>query len=416
MPDHSNLIVNLFSDLGQTSILLQLAVIVVSLALTWGGRLILLKQFPRPDSASRQRGILWVLFPLVALLLVICGKAAMKDAYSTHLLDIAIPLLFAMALLRLTLYGLHQTFTPSRWLINCGRTVAAIIWIGFALHLTGLLSELAHATDAIGFNIGKQHISLLSVLTGIVSVLATMLLAMWLSHALEARIMAMDKMSLNLRVVMTKLVRAILVVIGVLVALPLAGIDITILSVFGGALGVGVGLGLQKIASNYVSGFIILIDRSIHPGDVLTVDDRFGKVTRLSTRYLVLESGDGTEAIIPNELLISSTVINHSYTHRRVRLSIPIQISYQSNLELALEIMTQAAVKQTRILADPAPSAYLKSFGADGIDLELGFWVGDPENGKLGLTSDINREVWREFQKAGIEIPYPQRDVRIIQA
>ncbi|MEQ1742154.1 MAG: mechanosensitive ion channel domain-containing protein, partial [Candidatus Nitrotoga sp.] len=205
-----------------------------------------------------------------------------------------------------------------------------------------------------------------------------------------------------------------LVVLGILIALPLAGIDITVLSVFGGALGVGIGFGLQKIASNYVSGFIILLDRSIHPGDVLTVDGRFGKVTQLTTRYLVLQNNDGTEAIIPNEILITSTVINHSYTNRQLRIAIPVQISYQSDLDRAMEIMKQAAANQTRVLADPETKVYLKSFSDNGIDLEMGIWIDDPEEGQLNLCSDINMEIWRKFQVSGIEIPYPQRDIRII--
>lgn len=226
--------------------------------------------------------------------------------------------------------------------------------------------------------------------------------------------MVAETMDMNSRMILSKLIRASLVVIGILIALPLAGVDITVLSVFGGALAVGIGFGLQKVAGNYVSGFIILLDRSIHPGDVLTVDGRFGKVSQLTTRYLVLQSNDGTEAIVPNEILISSTVINHSYTNRNMRIAIPVQISYQSDLHRAMEIMKQAAANQIRVLTDPEIKVYLKSFGDNGIDLEMGIWINDPEEGQLDLRSDINMEIWSEFQKSGIEIPYPQRDIRII--
>jgi small-conductance mechanosensitive channel len=238
--------------------------------------------------------------------------------------------------------------------------------------------------------------------------------AMWLGRVLETRVMATEHLDMNLRVVLSKLFRALLVVLGILVALPLAGIDITVLSVFGGALGVGIGFGLQKIASNYVSGFIILLDRSIHPGDSLTVDGRFGTVSQLTARYMVLKGLDGTEAIIPNETLISSTVINHSYTNRHIRVGISVQVGYQSDLERAMEIMKEAATQQPRVLADPETKVFLKSFGDNGIDLEMSIWINDPEEGQLGLKSDINLEIWRQFQAAGIEIPYPQRDVRII--
>jgi small-conductance mechanosensitive channel len=241
-----------------------------------------------------------------------------------------------------------------------------------------------------------------------------MLATMWLGRVIENKIMVTESLDMNLRVVMSKLIRASLIVLGVLIALPLAGIDITVLSVFGGALGIGIGFGLQKIASNYVSGFIILLDRSIHPGDVLTVDGRFGKVSKLTTRYMVLQSNDGTEAIIPNETLVSSTVINHSYSNRQIRISIPVQVSYQTDLERAMEIMKQAAIQHARVLADPETKVYLKSFGDNGIDLELGVWISDPEEGQLNLRSDINMAIWQQFKQAGIEIPYPQRDVRII--
>jgi small-conductance mechanosensitive channel len=255
---------------------------------------------------------------------------------------------------------------------------------------------------------------LLTILSGILSVLVTVLAAMWLGRVLENRVMATEHLDMNLRVVLSKLFRALLVVLGILVALPLAGIDITVLSVFGGALGVGIGLGLQKIASNYISGFIILIDRSIHPGDVLTVDNRFGTVSQLTSRYLVLRNSDGTEAIIPNDTLITSTVINHSYSNREMRIGIPVQVSYQSDLDQAMSIMRQAAESHPRVLKDPEPKTFLKAFGENGIDLELDIWINDPEEGQLNLRSDINLKIWRQFQAAGIEIPYPQRDIRII--
>ena len=268
--------------------------------------------------------------------------------------------------------------------------------------------------DNLSFNIGKQRISLLIILSSILSILVTMLVAMWLARMLEHKVLVAENMSMSFRVVLSKLIRAALVVIGILVALPLAGIDITVLSVFGGALGVGIGFGLQKVAGNYVSGFIILLDHSIHPGDVLTVDGRFGKVSQLTTRYLVLQSSDGTEAIIPNEILINSTVINHTYTNRNMRIAIPVQISYQSDLSRAMEIMKQAATSHPRVLTDPETQVFLKSFGDNGIDLEMCVWINDPEEGQLNLRSDINMEIWRKFQEAGITIPNPQRDIHIV--
>lgn len=411
-----NLLTELLSDLEQTRILWQLAVLGFSLALAWGLTRLLRSRLPKSEGAIKVGlgGVSRVAFPLVALLLVVIGKTVLKNWYSINLLNIATSLLLALALVRLAVYALRKIFAPSGWLHSSERFIAMAIWIGLALHLTGFLPEILDAMDELSFHIGRQKISLLTILSGILSVLVTLMAAMWLGRVLENRVMAAENLDMNLRVVLAKLFRAVLVVLGILVALPLAGIDITVLSVFGGALGVGIGFGLQKIASNYVSGFIILIDRSIHPGDALTIDNRFGIVSQLTARYMVLKSLDGTEAIIPNETLISSTVINHSYTNRQIRVGIPVQISYQSDLERAMEIMKEAATKQPRVLADPETKVFLKSFGDNGIDLEMSIWINDPEEGQLGLKSDINLEIWRQFQAAGIEIPYPQRDIRII--
>lgn len=411
-----NLLTELLSDLEQTRMLWQLAVLGFSLALAWGFSRLLRSHLPKSEGAAKVGlgGVSRVAFPLIALLLVVIGKTVLKNWHSVNLLNIATSLLLAMALVRLAVYALRKIFTPSGWLHSSERFIATAIWIGLALHLTGFLPEILDAMDELSFHAGKLKISLLTILSGILSVLVTLVAAMWLGQVLETRVMATEHLDMNLRVVLSKLFRALLVVLGILVALPLAGIDITVLSVFGGALGVGIGLGLQKIASNYISGFIILLDRSIHPGDVLTVDNRFGTVSQLTARYLVLRNSDGTEAIIPNDTLITSTVINHSYSNREMRIGIPVQVSYQSDLDRAMTIMRQAAENHPRVLKDPEPKTFLKAFGENGIDLEMSIWINDPEEGQLNLRSDINLEIWRQFQGADIEIPYPQRDVRII--
>jgi len=192
------------------------------------------------------------------------------------------------------------------------------------------------------------------------------------------------------------------------------GIDLTTLSVFGGALGVGLGFGLQKIASNYVSGFIILLDRSIRIGNMITVDTHGGEVMQITTRYTVLRGMTGVEAIVPNELLISSVVHNETYTNSRVRLALSVQVGYASDLERAMAILTTAAKSHPRVLQDPEPRAFLASFEDNGVKLELGYWISDPQEGTLGTRSELNLMIWREFKAAGIEIPYPQREIRLI--
>jgi small-conductance mechanosensitive channel len=185
--------------------------------------------------------------------------------------------------------------------------------------------------------------------------------------------------------------------------------------VFGGALGVGIGFGLQKIAASYVSGFIILLDRSIKLGNVITVADHTGEVALITTRYTVLRAASGVEAIVPNEVLVGSVVQNQTYTHSRVRHAIAVQVGYGCDVERAMALLVEAARAQPRVLAEPPPKAFLVRFADSGIDLELGFWIDDPEVGVQGIKSDINLAVWHAFRREGIDIPYPQREVRLLQ-
>ena len=414
-----NLLTDLLSDLDHPAIPWQIGALLFSLLLAWAVNHATRKRVPEATGALKLGigGVSRVVFPLTALIAVIIGKAILGHWYPQHLnlLNIAIPLLSALALIRLAVYMLRHVFIYSEWVSTWERFISTFVWVGLVLHLTGLLPDILDALDNLSFHLGKQRVSLLTILTALLSVAVTILVTLWLSRALENRVMRSERLDTNLRVVLSKLIQVALPVIGVLIALPASGIDITVLSVFGGALGVGIGFGLQKIASNYVSGFIILLDRSIHLGDTLTVDNRYGVVAQLTARYLVLKSTDGTESIIPNETLITSTVINHSYTSREVRVTLPIQVAYQSDINRVMAIMLETAAQHPRVLADPEPKTYLKNFGDNGIELELAIWISDPEEGQGNLRSDINLQLWEKFRAAGIEIPYPQRDVRIIQ-
>jgi small-conductance mechanosensitive channel len=243
----------------------------------------------------------------------------------------------------------------------------------------------------------------------------TLIMTLWAGRVLENRLMQTEQLDMNLRVVLSKLLRVALILVGVLSALSVVGFDITVLSVFGGALGVGLGLGLQKIASNYISGFIILLDHSIHLGDVLTVDGHYGVAHQLRSRYLVLRKLDGTEVVIPNDTLITSTVINHSFSDRKIQVKIPVQISYDSPLEKAMDIIRQAASNHERVLADPKPMVLVEGFGENGVDLQLSCWVNDPEEGFAALKSEIYMKVWEGFRAEGVSVPFPQREVRMLK-
>src|SRR4030095_5113659 len=247
------------------------------------------------------------------------------------------------------------------------RWIALLIWLGVALYLSGVLGDVVASLESVRFSVGKSKISLWDILIGALSVVVTVIAALWFCSSVEARLMGAESLTANSRVVLVRVLKAVLLVVAVLVALSSVGIDLTVLSVFGGALGVGLGLGLQRIASNYVSGFIILLDRSLSIGDMITVDKFYGAVSQINARYTVMKSLDGTETIVPNEMLVSTPVINHSYSNTTVQVVVKLSVAYSADVDRALQILVEAATAQTRVLADPPPSAFITGFGADGV-------------------------------------------------
>lgn len=363
----------------------------------------------------RRSGMRRLAFPLLGMLAVAIAAYTLHVLdHSTELLGYAFALLAALAAVRLAVFALRHAFAPSGSLAAFERSIAGLVWVVFALHITGMLPELIATLEGITFAVGKQRLSLWLILHGVVIVLATLLLALWLGGLVEDRLMRSQGIDASLRIVLARVAKSLLAVIAVLIALPLVGIDLTALSVFGGALGVGLGFGLQKIASSYVSGFIILLDRSIELGDLAAVDKYTGVVTQITTRYTVLRALSGVEAIVPNDMLVSSIVSHQPFPDKNVRVAITVQISYRNDPEQAMRIMTDAAQRHPRVLADPAPKAFCVSFADSGIKLELGVWKSDADEDVLGLQSDLNLEIWRCFKRAGIEIPYPQRELRML--
>lgn len=355
-----------------------------------------------------------LIFPLSALLLVLAGRAILGQWQPVNVLNIVVPLLFSFALIRITFYMLRHTFAPGGQLRVWERFISWTVWAGLAIYITGLWPDVAGFLDSLDMTIGKQRISLLLVLQGVLLVLITLLLALWFGRFLETRLMRTTSLDISLRVMFSKLAQALLILAAIIIVLPAVGIDLTVLSIFGGMLGVGIGFGLQKIASNYISGFIILMDRSVSIGDLVTIDQHTGQLTKMTARYVVVRSLSGLEAIIPNETIVASTVVNHSYTDSRVRVRLPVQISYQSDLDAAMKIMVDVAKKHKRVIPDPEPKALILQFGESGIDLELGVWVDDPQEGWWSLRSELYLEIWHEFKRHHIEIPFPQREVRIL--
>jgi small-conductance mechanosensitive channel len=360
-------------------------------------------------------GLNRVLLPLAALALLLIAEAAFRRWHPPFFIAIAVPLAVALALIRLFVFVVRRLFGTPGWLPASERAIAFTIWALVLLYFTGILPEVRTELSEIDLPIGKSSLSVYEILRGAIAVMLTLAATLWISGLVERRLMRAPTLDANLRALLAKLVRALLLVGGVLLALQAVGIDLTVLAVFGGALGVGIGLGLQKLASNYIAGFTILLDRSIRPGDLITVDNRFGTVSKLAARYVVVRSLDGIEAIVPNETLATTTVINHSYSSRNARVTIPVQVGYGSDIDRALELLAAAALAEPRALRLPSPpEAFVVRLAESGIDLELGLWIADPENGQGGLKSSILRRVIRSFADAGIEIPFPRREVRVI--
>jgi small-conductance mechanosensitive channel len=355
-----------------------------------------------------------ILFPISMLLGVLTGRALLQhQEMSVNFLNLAVPLLLSLAAIRIVVYFLRKTFRPGPMVKAWENLIAISVWIVVALHLVGWLPTVLEALDGMAVQMGGSRISVLAVIKLIMAVILLWVLALWLARLIENRLSRADYVSASMQVALVKLSKFVLLVLAFLLALNMVGIDLTALTVFGGALGVGLGFGLQRIASNFISGFIVLFDRSIRPGDVITIGDKFGWVQELRARYVVVKDRDGVERLIPNETFITNEVINWSYSDPNVRLKIPVSISYDNDPEQALALLREAAISSPRVLADPAPATRLMAFGDNGIQLELRVWIADPEAGLASVRSEINLAIWRGFKEAGIVIPYPQRDLHI---
>ena len=403
-----------WSDLRGQELLLQAGVVLACLFLAWllarplRGRL---AAHPAQLRVIRfgVESFAPVLWPLLALALLAGATLALGQSHPVRLLRLAMPLLASFASIRLILYLLRHAFARDgrvgRFLQVSERSIVLLVWGAAALYITGLWPGLVASLEQTMVPLGRNQASLLTILQAIVSVAATLVIALWAGALLEERLMRLDSVHASLRAVMARSGRGALILIAILLSLSLVGIDLTVLSVFGGALGVGLGLGLQKIVSSYFSGFVILIERSLAIGDVVTVDKYSGRVTRINTRYTVLRGADGVESVVPNEMLVSGVVQNYSLSDRRMRLSTRLTVSYGPDIEAVLDLLKDTVSGVARVCRDPAPQALLLSFGADGMEIEIGFWIADPENGRANLLSEVNRILWQALRRHRIGIP-----------
>ena len=356
---------------------------------------------------------------IMALVLVILARSVLQVAHlDVTVLDAAARLIGAYVVVRILVLLFAASLGNKSWMQHWENRVTLFIWLIIAAQYLGWLDPIISALDGIGMAAGRSRITLWSVLKLLFTLTVFVLVAAWISRWVERRLKKLSNLAPSTRIGIAKFSNAFLIGLSILIGLNAAGVDLTALTVLTGAIGLGLGFGLQSIAANFVSGFVLLMDRSIKPGDVISLSgqsgtstENFGWVQELRGRYVVVRDRDGVEMLVPNQQLISNAVINWSYTDPRIRLKLPVRVSYHDDPELALQILLTACQGQSRVLSEPAPVSRLMHFSDSGIELELRFWISDPQEGVNNVRSEVNRAIWRLFKEHKITIPVAQREI-----
>jgi small-conductance mechanosensitive channel len=365
-----------------------------------------------------------VLAPSFMTLVLVLGLRALFAAVGlrVELIDIAMDLATVLVLVRFGVHSLSVSLGPNSWIRAWENRITAVIWAVISFQVLGWFNGIERTLDSIDLLPGKTQFSLWALLKGVVVIAGFLIVTSLIARTIERRVMKMEGIAISTRIGISKFSTFSLLALGVLLGINASGVDLTALTVLTGAIGIGLGFGLQAIASNFVSGFVLLMDKSIKPGDVIsftgttgTSNENFGWVQELRGRYIVIRDRDGVETLVPNQHFINNQVVNWSYSDQRVRIRLPVMISFQDDPELALQVLIDAAANHPRILKDPGPVSRLMSFENFGMRVEVRFWIRDPMNGVNNVRSDVNREIWRLFKKHGITIPVQQHDVRMIQ-
>jgi small-conductance mechanosensitive channel len=328
------------------------------------------------------------------------------------LFRLIVPVLLSLLAIRLTVRVLQRAFPQSHLMRVVERSVSWLVWIGVVLWITGVLPLLLAELDSITFKFGSTAISVRNLLEGVVTAVLVLIVALWMSAAIEARLLKGATDNLSIRKMAANAVRALLLFVGLMFALSAAGIDLTALGVLGGALGVGIGFGLQKLAANYVSGFVILAERSMRIGDMVKVDNFEGRITDITTRYTVIRALNGRESIVPNEMMITQRVENSSLADPQVAVASQVQVAYGTNLDTLMPELARVTAAVPRVVAQPEPIVLLAAFAPDGLELKVQYWIADPQNGQANVQSAVNLALLHALNAAGVQIPYPQRVVR----
>ena len=397
----------------EPSALIELGVLASCLLAGW--LLVRLLRGPQPERGSvwfGERVVDGVLFPLLTLLLALVARWALAEQLPITVFRLVVPILLSLAAIRLTVRVLRSAFPASQLMRTFERSLSWVAWLGVVLWITGVLPLMLKELEGITWTIGNTKVTVRNLIEGAITAVLVLVLALWVSSVLESRLLRGATDNLSIRKMAANALRALLLFVGVLFAASAAGIDLTALGVLGGALGVGIGFGLQKLAANYISGFVILAERSMRIGDMVKVDGFEGRITDISTRYTVIRALNGRESIVPNEMLITQRVENASLADPKVLLSTVVQVAYGTDLDALMPLLAAAAVSVQRVVPEPGPAVQLSAFAADGLELTVNFWIADPENGQGNVRSAVNLALLRALNQAGIEIPFPQRVLR----
>ncbi|WP_405238048.1 mechanosensitive ion channel family protein [Lentisalinibacter orientalis] len=402
--------------LQQTGVVFQAALIAGLFALAWG-----LTWWAKPRLEERARGIkgypgvlrlivlllrrlLWIFF---VLFLGTADVLVRSIGWPENDILLSNVLLLSLAWLVIS-FG--SQVIRSRAI---GRTFAVLGWVYVAATVLGITDDIAAVLGGIGFQIGTGG----ARLTLLVAIKAVLLLGvlLWaataLGNFLDQRIQRSDELTPSLRVLIGKVLRITLVVVAALVALGGLGIDLTVFTVLSGAIGVGIGFGLQKVVSNFISGIIILLDRSIKPGDTISLGETFGWIRELRARFVSVVTRDGREYLIPNEDFITREVINWSFSDDLVRIDVPFGVSYSSDPHQVIELAIEAAASVKRVESSQKPVCWMTEFGDSSLNFLVRFWIRDPQNGLTNIRGQVLLALWDSFKEHGINIPFPHREV-----
>ncbi len=399
----------------QPTVLVELGVLAACVAMAWKFSGLLRRALGMQDDGASvlfgRRIVDGAMFPLLLLVLGYIARAVLARAMPLAAFKVAIPVLVSLVVIRVGVKVLQAAFASAPWVRVLERTISWVVWLVTVLWISGLLPVVLAEMDQVTWKIGASTLSLRTLTEGAVTAGAVLILSLWVSSAIEARLLREAVGGdLSLRKAVSNATRVLLLFVGLMIALSAVGIDLTALSVFSGAIGVGIGFGLQKLASNYVSGFVILAERRMRIGDNVRVDGFEGRITDINARYTLIRSSAGRQSIVPNEILVIQRVENLSQMASQAWQSIVVPVACDSDVDLVSRLLLDAALAQEGTLGNPAPLVALSDFGPDGLEFTLGYWIDSSDNGaQLQLRSLINQHILRSLREHGIEIPCPRR-------